>query len=90
MNTDQEGFYEDTLWQLGHIVAEISQLLTFLGNQEVNPSVIQHLKSQVLLHDRVIIEKLGGVEQSIRDVRAMVDRWTVAATVRLQYRPGLF
>ena len=84
MNTNPEEFYEDTLYQLGHISAEISQLLTLLGDQEINPSVIQAVKAQVRRHDRVIIDKLGVAERSIRDVRAMVEQWAAVATARLQ------
>lgn len=84
MNTDRNEAHESTCWQLGHITAVTSQLLTFLGTQEINPSVIQHVKEQVLLHDRVVIEKLGGAEQSIQDVRAMVEQWTAEAKAGLQ------
>ena len=84
MNTDRNEFYDDTLCQLGHISAEISQLLTFLGDQEIDPSVIQHLKTQFLIHDQAIIKKLGVAERSIRDVRAMVEQWVAAATARFQ------
>lgn len=59
MNTVEGEFYEGTLWELGLISAEISQLIKFLAHQEINPSVIQAVKAQVLLHDRVIIDKLA-------------------------------
>ena len=84
MNTNRDEFYEDTLLQIGHIGAEISQLLAFLNQQESNLSLIQRVKSQILIHDRAIIEKLGIAEQSIRDVRAMIDQWTAVAKAELQ------
>ena len=83
MNTHQEE-YESMLYQLGHISAEISHLLAFLDQQEVNPSVIENVQSQVFLSDRTIIDKLGVAERSIRDIRAMVEQWVAVATPRLQ------
>ena len=74
MNTDQEEFYEDTRYQLGHLVAELSQLLASLDEQKFHHSIIDVLKWQVFHHRAVIIEKLRITEESIRDVRALIDQ----------------
>ena len=74
MNTDREEFYEDTRYQLGHLVAEISQLLDSMDEQKFHDSIIEVLKSQVFQHQDVIIEKLRIAEESIRDVRALIDQ----------------
>ncbi len=84
MNTEAVEFYEDTLMQLGHIAAEIAQALTFLGEQEANPSVISEIKLKVLQNDHVFIQKLQISEQAIREVRQMIDAWTASARARLQ------
>lgn len=55
MNTDRNESYEDTLYQLGHISAEVSQLLKVLAHQEINSSVIQAVKAQVLLHNLIAL-----------------------------------
>ncbi len=74
MDTDQEEFYEDTCLMLGHLVAELSQLLASLDEQKFHHSIIEVLKLQVFHHRAAIIEKLRTAEESIRDVRAMIDQ----------------
>jgi hypothetical protein len=74
MNTIQDEFYEDTRLQLGHIAAEISQLLASMDERNYHQFIIEVLKSQVFLNKDVIIEQLRIAEESIRDVRALIDQ----------------
>jgi hypothetical protein len=84
MNTDAEEFFEATLNQAGHLAALLTQLLNGVGACEINPSVIDSLKTQFLKHDAALIAKLGIAEQNIRDVQHMIDQWAAAARARLQ------
>ena len=74
MNTIRDDFYEDTRYQLGHIVAEISQLLDSMNEEKFSEFINESLKSQVFHHKDAIIEKLRVAEESIRDVRALIDQ----------------
>lgn len=74
MNTVPDEFYEDTRYQLGHIAAEIAQLLASMDEQKFHHTIIEDLKSQVFHHKDAIIEKLRIAEESIRDVRALIDQ----------------
>jgi hypothetical protein len=79
MKTRRDEVFNDALVELGSLHGQLTHLVDRLTDEKLDSEVVEHLKQMFLKNERTLIQLIGVIECSIRNIRKSVDQWTTTA-----------